>query len=235
MVGVGDGWPCKMGNMPWFYLNSYSPLVASKAGREASRKHGLPPFVDGSIRREPDLKHAFPAISCLCRAGKFAPRLAKGDVVAYMTRKGRYGGGVPHRRLTAVLQVVHLFPSHEAAAAWYKQQELPLPNNCMVRGNPAKPLDHSHQIHRGSKCLGDARTHKEWDARYRKRKTQHPSVVVCQRLFHSLSLDAPVLEDDTLLKVFGKLPGTQNPGQWDLSHCDRLLKLLRLSVPPSAP
>lgn len=79
--------------MPFFYLNTYVPLAASKAGRDASDRYKIAPFVDGSIRREPDLEHPFPAITCLCRADKFAPRLIPGDIVAYMLRKDRYGGG----------------------------------------------------------------------------------------------------------------------------------------------
>jgi len=76
---------------PKYFLTTYTPLVATKDGRVASEKHGIPPFVDGSIRREPDLEHAVPSISCLCRAGKFAPRFQVGDIVGYMTCKGRYG------------------------------------------------------------------------------------------------------------------------------------------------
>ena len=109
-----------MAGMPSFFLNSYVPLVASKPGRDASKLYGIEPFVDGSIRREPDLEHEFPAISCLCRADKFAPRLQAGDIVAYMLRKDRYGQKRAQRSLTAVLRVLHMFPSHAAAAKWYE-------------------------------------------------------------------------------------------------------------------
>ena len=77
--------------MPVAYLVSYAPLVSSKTGREVSRLHSIPPFVDGSIRREPDLQHKYPSVSCLCRTDKFAPRLRVGDFVAYLTQKRRYG------------------------------------------------------------------------------------------------------------------------------------------------
>ena len=70
---------------PRYFLSSYKPLVWTTFGRAAALKHGLLPFIDGSIRREPDLEHEHPSISCLCRAGKFAPRLRVGDVVGYIT------------------------------------------------------------------------------------------------------------------------------------------------------
>src|SRR5947209_124408 len=130
---------------PRFFLNSYHPLVATRLGRDAARTHGIPPFVDGSIRREPDLEHEMPGISCLCRCDKFTPRLCPGDTVGYMTVKARYGGvAMLHRRLTAVLRVSKVFASHREAAAWYSGHGVPLPNNCLVPGNPAKRLDQSH-------------------------------------------------------------------------------------------
>lgn len=53
--------------VPWLYVNSLRPLAAAPEGMDALAKHGLPPFADGSIRREPDLEHPVPAITCLCR------------------------------------------------------------------------------------------------------------------------------------------------------------------------
>src|SRR5688500_12057217 len=103
------------------FIVTYTPLVATRHGRVAAERHGLPPFIDGSIRREPDLEHPRPSISCLFRAGKFVPRLAEGDRVAYLTRRGRYGEEpLPHWRLTAVLRVVERFGSHEEAKACYR-------------------------------------------------------------------------------------------------------------------
>jgi hypothetical protein len=154
---------------PTFYLNSYAPLVISRAGRLASDLHGLPPFIDGSIRREPDLEHKDPGISCLCRGGNFAPRLRVGDIVAYMTKKASFGQRTPQRRLTAILQVRHVFQTHREAAAWYRQRNLALPSNCMVSGNAAIPLDHSHRGFRISKCSGDTAKHRARDAAYRRR------------------------------------------------------------------
>jgi len=210
------------------YLNTYAPLVASKSGRIASHARGIPPFVDGSIRREPDLEHPWPSISCLCRANKFAPRLCVGDVVGYMTRKARYGALLaPHRRLTAVLEVVAVLQSHEEAACWYHQRKLALPNNCMVQGNPPKSLEESHRIHKTPRLLDDDRLARRWNAQYQRRATKYPRFVVCQPLFRDLSWDAPVVEDRHLIAAFGRVPGTRNPGAVPQEGFERLLEIVK--------
>jgi hypothetical protein len=220
--------------MPAFYINTYDPLVASKAGREASREHGLPPFVDGSIRREPDLEHEFPSISCLCRAGKFAPRLCVGDLVAYMTKKGRYQLPMRHWRLTAILEVRAILQSHAGAATWYRSRGLPLPNNCWVRGNSARPLDESHRKFRTASCVGARRTFRMWDAAYRLRSMQFGTFVVCKPLFRDLSWDAPVVEDRHFFAAFGRIPGTHNPGRKTFGDFHSLMSVLGLDVPLSS-
>jgi hypothetical protein len=149
---------------PKLYLNTYTPLARSVAGREASLRFTLPPFIDGSIRREPDLQHDWPAISCLCRAGKFAPRLQLGDIVAYMTCTGNWHkpgdeAAPRNRRLTAVLRVEALCKSHEDAAAWYTARKLPLPSNCMVPGNDAQALERSHRMTRFRCAMSDGKLH----------------------------------------------------------------------------
>ena len=216
--------------MPKFYINTYGPLVATRAGRDAAAAFSLSPFIDGSIRREPDLEHDFPAISCLCRADKFAPRLEPRDVVAYMTKKDSYGQRIRHWRLTAVLEVLVVLPSHQKAAGWYRSQNLPLPSNCWVRGNPARPFEQSHRIYRAGSCTGAARTFREWDASYRLRSMQFGTFVVCKPLFRDLSWDAPVVQDGDLINVFGKVPGTHNPGARTFAECRALMKRLRIGV-----
>jgi hypothetical protein len=221
--------------MPSFYLNSYAPLVASKAGREASMRYGIEPFVDGSIRREPDLEHDYPAISCLCRADKFAPRLKEDDIVAYMLRKDRYGQKERQRRLTAVLRVLAVRPSHIAGAAWYQERGLALPNNCLVHGNPAKPFEQSHHRHRTSNTLGPEQTYREWDVGYRARAMRFPTFVVCERLYCDLSWNAPEVTESLLVAVFGCIPATRNPRKWTITHAERLLSQLSIAVPLSSP
>lgn len=219
--------------MPDFYLNSYAPLVASKLGRCAAQEYDIPPFVDGSIRREPDLEHQYPGISCLCRGEKFAPRLRDGDTVAYMTKKGRYGTKSSERRLTAVLLVAHRFSSHAAAATWYRSQNLPLPNNCIVPGNDHMPLDQSHRRHKDRAVLDDERLCRRWDGQYRLRAARHGTFVVCHVLFCDLTWDAPTVCDDDLVTAFDRIPGTRNPGTVPEDEFRFFLDLLDISAVPS--
>lgn len=220
--------------MPHLYFNSYAPLAISPAGRAASLELNIPPFVDGSIRREPDLEHRFPSISCLCRAGKFAPRLGPGDVVVYLSKKNRYGACEAQRHLTAVLEVLHKFGSHEAAAAWYCEQDLPLPNNCLVPGNDAKPFYRSHRRVEREANSSDAKTHRQWDRAYHDRAKLHPQMVVCKPLFVDLTWDSPIVTDDDLTIALDHVPGMQNPGRLPLQLLDRLAAQLGLSVRPSS-
>ena len=221
--------------MPSFYLNSYAPLVASKAGREASKRYGIEPFVDGSIRREPDLEHDMPSISCLCRAGKFAPRLRAGDVVAYLTAKKSFGRRPANRRLTAVLRVDRIFGDHATAASWFRSQGKLLPSNCMVDNNPPRPIDQSHCHVRGRQRSPHPEIQKLWDREYLERASKHPAFVVCERIFLKLCWDAPIVSDACLREAIGYLPGTQNPGALDLEAYHRLMHLLGIPVPPSSP
>src|SRR5689334_13753800 len=112
-VGTGDGGvvPVDGTAAMRFYLTTYRPLCGTPFGRDAATRHGLPPFIDGSCRREPDFQSRFPTITALCRAGKFAPRLQVHDHVAYIT------AGSWH--LTAILEVIKKLTSHAAAAEWF--------------------------------------------------------------------------------------------------------------------
>ena len=61
------------------YLCSFTPLGVNKRGRAAADVAGLPWFIDGSCRREPDFENSRPSISALCRAWKFVPRNSGSD------------------------------------------------------------------------------------------------------------------------------------------------------------
>lgn len=237
------------------FVNTYRPMVVTRYGIDACATHDIPPMVDGSIRREPDLEHRWPSISCLCRKGKFAPRLRVGDRVVYLTTKGRYGDDErrPHWRLAAVLRVVALFDTHAMAAAWYEGRGLGLPNNCVVPGNRALPLTHTHMRGRlrkaaaagcgpsgcaprvrrgcgsGGGC-GDGDVHGEWDRIYRKRAKAHGRFVVCEAEFRELSWDAPVVHAADLKYAFGGLPGTRNPGALPMAGLIRLRRRLGLGA-----
>ena len=59
------------------FLNTYAALVATPAGREASKRFGLPPFIDGSIRREPDLEAVFGEVPATRNPGALHLRLLR--------------------------------------------------------------------------------------------------------------------------------------------------------------
>lgn len=215
------------------FLSTYMPLAATKYGRIASTERTIPPFVDGSIRREPDLEHTYPSISCLCHADKFAPRLRVGDNIGFMTQKRKYGlSGEAHRRLTAVLNVVDIQESHESAAAWYCQRNLPLPNNCLVMDNPPKLLEESHSHHKARNRLDDNRLRQVWEREYQKRAKNFGTFVICQSLFSRLSWEAPIIEDEYLIEAFGRIPGTQNPPAVPCNEFQHLMEIIGVCLMP---
>lgn len=179
-------------------------------------RFGIAPFVDGSCRREPDLDSVWPAITALCRASLFAPRLQVGDRIAYVTKRGIYGGDWPrHWRLTALLQVAYRFEMHAAAAVWYTQQRLPLPKNCMVPGNPPAPLDHtdhilSPEIRSRTAGMSPGQTVRVWDANYFARAKQHNLMLVCKSLFLELTQPPRITKEDWIAWN-GRVPSTLNP------------------------
>ncbi|QEL20689.1 hypothetical protein [Limnoglobus roseus] len=220
---------------PRHFINTYQPLVLTAAGRRSAVAFSIPPFVDGSIRREPDLEHPLPSITCLCRGDKFAPRLRVGDTVAYFAVKARYGPAtMRHRRLTAVLRVREILPSHPEAARWYRALGLPLPNNCMVAETGPNPLDQSHRRHRFDKGLSDDRVLRRWDALYHVRARPNGAFVACEPLFTDLSWAAPVVTDGHLVEAFGRVPATRTPGPLPAADFVALMTRLGVPVPPSA-
>jgi hypothetical protein len=190
----------------------------------------LPPFIDGSCRREPDFESAFPSITATCRGGHFAPRLSVGDRIAYLTVKGRYfGATAPSWRLVAVLRAIERFESHETAAAWYTGRGLPLPSNCLVEGNPPKPFDATNgnpPADVKARILGEAdhqRAVRLWDAGYRQRVARWPVLIVTEAEFLELRNPPDVTSGD-LCAVFGNVPGTLNPPAVACSALDSLLQ-----------
>ena len=120
---------------------SYNPLCYTKTGVIAYSKNNLKPFVDASCRREPDLENQYPSITAICRKNKFAPHLNKGDIVIYITNKGKYlNDEKKNYRLVAILIVIDKCSSHQDAAGWYKEKNIPLPSNCFVQDNPPFPF-----------------------------------------------------------------------------------------------
>src|SRR5580692_3714674 len=101
------------------YLAKYVPLILD--GQRAVTQFNIPPYVDASCRREPDLECEFPSISALCRGELFAPHLKEGDEVVYITIKNHYGETFRHWRIVARLKIFKRFNTHPEAAAWYRK------------------------------------------------------------------------------------------------------------------
>jgi hypothetical protein len=200
------------------YLCSYRPLISTEQGRIAASTFLLPPFVDGSCRREPDFESRFPSISALCRFRLFAPRLHENDTVIYITRQGKYQYAYNHWRLVAILDVVKRFESHKDAAEWYRAQGCSLPSNCHVHGNPPLPLE---------KTSAEIESVSRWDAGYQLRARKCGVFLACKSEFLELR-DPPTLTRETMLSVFGRVPNTQNPPRISDEEFSGLLRLARL-------
>lgn len=198
------------------YLASFRPLISTVPGRRAAQIFGLPPFIDGSCRREPDFQSPAPSITALCRAGKFAPRLLPGDRVVYVTGRMRFAQQ-DGWALVALLRVHTRFESHRAAAEWYRKRGYYLPSNCLVEGNPPEPFERTNgspptEVRERVGTLEPERAVRLWDATYQRRAREHGVFLATSADFLEL-VTPPLLRRADLLALFGRLPGTQNPGR----------------------
>jgi hypothetical protein len=192
------------------YINEFRPLANSPSGRKAIEQFGLPPFIDASCRREPDLESELPSITALCRKEFFAPHLREGDVVAYMTANFEYPPKTASvRRLVAILRIKKSWLSHrkqrgleahDQAAAWYLALGLPIPSNCMTSASSRKPLDQTDRFKPNIE---------EWDDIYRLRAIQCGAFHACEKIFCEVN-DPPRLTNRQLVKWFGTIPDTRS-------------------------
>ena len=198
------------------FLCSFRPLSYSVAGRMAVDEHRLPPFIDASCRREPDLESKFPSISALCRKEHFAPRLRVGSKVVYIAKKGHYFRSLDTQwRLVAILEVVHSFPTHQMGSEWYQDKGLPLPSNCMVAGNPPKNLELTDRIHPNLP---------QWDGIYRQRAKECGVFHVCRKIY--LELKHPsAITNKMMMAIFGRIPSTQTPPSISEKQYERLYRI----------
>jgi hypothetical protein len=210
-----------------YYLCSYRPLIRTKQGREAIVVFNLPKYIDGSCRREPDFENPFPSITALCRFTKFAPRLQVEDKVVYITKKGIYPGvKESHWRLTAILRVKHRFLNHIDASQWYTTNLIITPRNCMVDGNPPVILRKTDglfpvAIKTRENRLNDDQIIRLWDASYHQRAVKCGVFLVCEAEFLNL-INPPDLKQVDMLRIFGKIPGTQNPPKISLEEFEKI-------------
>ena len=202
------------------FITTYQPLIIRRAGRNVARKFGLPPFIDGSCRREPDLEAQFPSITALCRGANFAPRLHVGDTIAYLTVKASYPGhSEAHRRLTAVLHVEKRFESHQDAAEWYRAAGMKVPSNCCVPGN--KPIPFKQTVQYKDPCA--------WDSEYQQKARKWPVFIVSRARYLNVS-QPPIVTDDMLVEVFGEVPVTRTPPRIDDEAIDKLCELCSVEL-----
>lgn len=197
------GTPTRFSRMS-IYLAKYRPLNSTPEGQRAAARHSIPPYVDGSCRREPDLECEFPSITALCRGDLFAPQLKEGDEVVYITTKDFYGQTFKHWRIVARLKILKRFDSHPEAEAWYRAQIGKLPGNCMVADNP--PLALSHTLSGDSICApgcgSAAATLKQWNNHYQRRADTIPVFLACQTIWKELT-SPKILTDQAAFKILG--------------------------------
>jgi len=144
----------------------------------------------------------------------FAPRLQVGDSIVYVTVKGTYEPWrFTHWRLIAILRVIQRFDTHKQAAAWYQEQGLPLPSNCMVEGSRPMPYDATTGVrpaNRFGNGLYSDEILKKWDLNYRLRSRKNGVFLACHAEF--LELNAPsIITEQSMLQIFGRIPPTRNP------------------------
>jgi hypothetical protein len=188
------------------YFNSFQPLCGAKKWKAIHLQYpDLPPFIDGSCRREPDFENDYPSISALCRGGKFVHRLKQNDIVAYWTVQNAYlDVRKNHYRLVAILRVMECFESHEIAAEWYSAKMQKLPSNCMI---PEKNAPIVWGKTNQKPVLKWIENVDQWDAEYEKRKGKYGNFVACQPLYREL-YNPQVISVAAMKAEFGKIPGT---------------------------
>lgn len=126
-------------------------------------------------------------------------------MAVYITVKGGYlNDATKHWRLSAILRVVECCSSHAEAADWYKRRHIPLPSNCMVRGN--RPLPASMTTYDNGTCNAVAKE----DRTYQERAREHGSFLVCEALYREL-VRPELISEKIMMKAFGRIPGTRTP------------------------
>ena len=206
-------------------LNSYRPLCINEYGRNAIMRYDLPPFIDSSCRRDPDLVIEYPSMTSFCRGANFDPTLSVGDIVVYMTRTGDYGAfSSGNRVLTAILEVVEIYDNHFDAAQWYEKHGVALPSNCIVPGNP--PYEWSQTAGVNSRDFDNVA---EWDAFYQARSRRIPVFIRAEKIYCVL-YSPPVLTNAMLIDIFGRVPRTQTPPTISEHQFDKLLHAIGLEL-----
>jgi hypothetical protein len=97
---------------------------------------------------------------------------------------------------------------------------MPLPTNCLVRGTKPRPLAETEGFPSGIGSITD------WEAMYQEIVKAYPRFIVTRSVFATLRRPAIVYPSD-LLRIFGRMPSTQNPGKISRAEYLALLELRR--------
>jgi hypothetical protein len=204
------------------YFSSFYPLCCTKIGKESVSQFHLPPFIDGSCRREPDFENKYPCITGLCRPG-FSKKLEEGDIIIYSTNKR----GIGSKKIVAILEVIFLRPDHRSAAIWYLKRKLDLPQNLIIKGSEPYPLEMTHRLGPWTSWVNSKGTVTEWDADYKDRAKNHPDVAICKIWNKEINLKTPrTITSREMIKIFGRIPGTRNPPELKDSEWEKFKRFI---------
>ena len=195
------------------YLNTFQPLCANRFGRKSIDTNGLPPFIDGSCRREPDFQNSFPAITQLCRPGMLVSRLSVGDLVIYLTKVGNYGIPLKHWCFIGILEVLDLPINHISAANYYLTNNTPVSQNIICNQTTPFPLNMTHGLSGfPNDNLNSNRIISLWDNIYINRANNFSEVAITSVWEGHLNLNnPPQITHQMMMDIFNRIPGTQNP------------------------
>lgn len=184
------------------YLSSFSPLCSTRAGKKAIERYNIPPYIDGSCRREPDFENELPCITGLCRPG-FAEKLNEGDEIIYVTNKK----GVGSRKIIAKLRVLKIFNTHDEAANYYRENDKQIPNNLMVSETEPFEIFKTHRKTNCEDCFISNTSLEKWNKIYIDRANKNKKVAQCEVIYLNLYNPKKIIEN---ILVNRKLT-TRNP------------------------
>ncbi len=194
------------------YLSSFYPICSTRAGKKAVAKYKLPPYIDGSCRREPDFENELPCITGLCRPG-FAEKLEVGNTIIYATNKK----GVGSRKIIAELEVIKIFENHAAAADWYRNEKKTIPNNIMVIETTPFDLDKTHKKLGWDAWVKAQKSLEQWNLEYIERAKKNQKVAQCKIVYRELNNPSKI--DERILgqrKLVAQNPPILNDDEYSI-------------------
>jgi len=222
-------------------LNSFRPLCSTEIGLKAIGTNQFPPFIDASCRREPDFESDYPSITSLCRQEMFAPHLYPNDIIVYITVKGKWLTGYDHHRLIAILEVIDHKNSHAEGASWYRSRNVRIPSNCMIPDNPPHPFAETagnYETTKGIRTYLNYSSEKQqlvgakkvelWNDQYQRKSWKMPDFIITKPIFRELR-QPPILTEEAMTDIFGKVPNTRNPNIIQLQEFKALAQIANIN------